>query len=120
MRWGAATQNPVERVEKVKPKRKAKRTVTDNDFAAVYELASPQLKVAMSLGLLTGLRRGDLLSLTRDNLTEDGLLIDISKTSKKLLIEYSPALLSCYRRIQEAEAAGSGPSPCPQHARQGV
>ena len=91
IRWGAASTNPAQGVEKPKSKPRM-RYVTDREFMAVRELASPQLKVAMDLALLTALRRGDLLSLTRDNLTEDGLLVHTRKTGKALLIQYTPTL----------------------------
>lgn len=91
IRWGAASTNPVSGVEKPKSAPRD-RYVTDEEFDAVHALASPQLKVAMGLALLTGLRRGDLLSLTRGDLTDDGILVKTSKTGKALLIQYSPAL----------------------------
>lgn len=91
IRWGAATRNPAAGVEKPRSKPRD-RYVTDEEFDAVHQLASPQLKVAMDLALLTALRKGDLLKLTRDNLTDDGLLVQTSKTGKGLLFSYSPAL----------------------------
>src|SRR5690606_26551917 len=71
IRWGAATKNPAHGIEKPKSKLRD-RYVTDKEFLAVRELARPSIRVAMDLALLTGLRRGDILNLTRDNLTEDG------------------------------------------------
>lgn len=91
IRWGAATKNPASGIEKPKSKLRD-RYVTDEEFDAVRQLASPRLKVAMDLALLTGLRKGDLIKLTRDNLTDDGLLVQTSKTSKGLLFQYTPAL----------------------------
>ncbi len=87
--------NPGREVEKVRlPKRK--RYVDDDEFQTVYSLASPTLQVTMDLAVLTGLRRGDLLSLTRDNLTDEGILITPGKTQntsgKTLLIEWSEEL----------------------------
>lgn len=92
IRWGATTENPASGIEKPKIVRKPKRKVSDGEFSAIWKLASPQIRVAMDLALLTGLRTGDLLNLTRDNLTDDGIALTISKTGGKLLITYSPAL----------------------------
>ena len=50
------------------------------------------MQVAMDMALLTGLRQGDILSLTRDSLTVDGILIQTSKTGAGLMIQYTPAL----------------------------
>lgn len=91
IRWGAATKNPAQNIEKTKSTPRD-RYVTDDEFVAVRELAIPSLKVAMDLALLTGLRRGDILSLTRDSLTDDGLLVKSQKTGKALLFEYTDEL----------------------------
>jgi integrase len=94
--WGVLDTNPARDVRKF-PKKKRTRYVTDDDFAAVYDLASPMIQAAMDLAVLTGLRRGDLLSLTREDLTDEGILIATSKTDKGLVIEWSDEL----RRVVE-------------------
>jgi integrase len=50
------------------------------------------LRCAIDLALLTGLRRGDLLRLTRSQCQEDGIHIATSKTGRALIIEWSPEL----------------------------
>jgi integrase len=74
--------------------------VTDPEYKNVYELASPTVQVAMDLAVLTALRRGDILSLTRDNLTDEGILIHTSKTKKDLLIEWSNELRAVVDRAK--------------------
>jgi integrase len=71
IRWGAASVNPVRALERT---RKGKRTryVTDVEYDAVYALANERMRIAMNLALLTGQRRGDLLTLTRAQLTDEG------------------------------------------------
>lgn len=91
IRWGSASRNPVSGVEKPKSAPRD-RYVTDGEYDAVRTIASPQLRVAMDLALLTGLRRGDILRLTRENLNAAGILVKTGKTGKSLLIQYSPAL----------------------------
>ena len=100
IRWGAAKENPVQLIAKPRSKPRD-RYVTDDEYLAVYNLASPRLQIAMDLALLTGLRRGDLLSLTRDQLTEDGILVETGKTGKTLLIEYTPALQDVLDRAKK-------------------
>ncbi|MEE9136410.1 MAG: tyrosine-type recombinase/integrase, partial [Gammaproteobacteria bacterium] len=56
------------------------------------------VQVAMDLAVLTGLRRGDVLSLTRDNLTDEGIFIHTSKTKKDMLIEWSDELRDVIKR----------------------
>ena len=54
------------------------------------------MQLYVRLKLLTGLRQVDLLSLTVRNITEEGLLVNLSKTKysskKELLFEWTPAL----------------------------
>jgi len=71
---------------------KRERYVDDWEYEAVHSIAKPMMQVAMDLALLTGLCRGDLLALTRDNFTEDGLLVRTSKTGVPLMIEWTDDL----------------------------
>jgi integrase len=91
VQWGALDENPGRDVRKF-PVERRRRYVTDADFRAVYERADPMIRCAMDLAVLTGLRRGDLLSLTRDHLTPEGIRIDTAKTGAGLLIEWSDEL----------------------------
>ena len=100
IRWGAAKENPVQFVEKPRSKPRD-RYVTDDEFLAVYNLASPRIQITMDLALLTGLRRGDILSLTRDQLTEEGIFVQIGKTGKAIIIEYTPDLISALERAKK-------------------
>jgi len=93
--WGIISTNPCREVRKLRLPRR-NRYVQDWEYQAVHGIASPKMKVAMDLALLTGLRRGDLLGLTRDDLTDNGILVRPSKTEhssgKTLLIEWSDEL----------------------------
>lgn len=93
--WGALDFNPLRGMRKVRtsPRR---RCPTDAEYLHVHALASPMVQCVMDLALLTGLRRGDVLSLTRDCLTDDGLLYRPSKTEDSsgvtLLFEWTDEL----------------------------
>lgn len=89
--WGAVASNPAGDVRKFALPRRT-RYVTDAELDVVRAVASPVVRVAMDLAVLTGLRRADLLALTRDNLTDAGILVATSKTGKTLLIEWSDEL----------------------------
>jgi integrase len=56
------------------------------------------VQCAMDLAVLTGLRPGDLLGLTRANANDDGIEVATSKTGKRLLIEWSETLRSTVKR----------------------
>ena len=57
----------------------------------------------MDLALLTGLRRGDILKLTRDSITDAGLRVETSKTDKPLLFSMSAELKAVLDRAAAIE-----------------
>jgi integrase len=69
-------------------------------FSAARELASDRLQVAMDLALLTGLRQGDILALTRANLTTEGIEVTASKTGKAAVITWTPELQAAVARAK--------------------
>lgn len=89
--WGALPANPAREVSRCEVKQRD-RYVTDDELARVYAVALPMVKVAIDLAVLTGLRRGDLLALTKGQLREDGIHVRTAKTSRGLIISYSPEL----------------------------
>jgi integrase len=95
--WGAVEENPCREIRKERPKPR-RRYVTEAEYAAAYKVMTPMAQCAMDLAVLTGLRPGDLLGLTRANLTDDGIEVTTSKTGKRLLIEWSEALGSAVKR----------------------
>jgi integrase len=99
--WGVAEYNPCRDVRSLVLQQR-ERYVTDYEFRAVHQYCSPMLQCAMELAVLTGLRRGDLLGLKRDNLSDEGILVRPSKTrnssGKVLLIEWSDELRAVVKR----------------------
>lgn len=99
--WGYMRDNPLFRLEKTKQKPR-RRYVTDDEYLTVRELASPMVQCVMDLALLTGLRRGDVLSLTRASVTEEGLRVRPSKTEdstgQELVFKWTPALAGVVRQ----------------------
>jgi len=78
------------------------RYVTDADFNAVYQHATPIVRAAMLLAAVTGLRQGDLLRIKRSDFGDDGLTIRTNKTGAGLVIGWSDGL-----RRAVIEAAGT-------------
>ena len=97
IRWGILDNNPVKDIEYF-PRKPRDRYVSDEEFWTVHRTMPPMFQVAMELAVLTGLRRGDLLALTRDNLTDDGIEVVTSKTDKALIIEWSDELRAVVQR----------------------
>lgn len=99
IRWGAIDRNPVAGVElPAVPKRT--RYVTDAELAAARELASERLRVAIDLAYLTGLRQGDVLGLTRQCLTDEGIEVTASKTGKAAVITWTDELREVVKRAK--------------------
>lgn len=89
--WGAATSNPCALVRLKRPKRRT-RYITDTEYAAFRDLAPPVVQVLMDLALLTGQRLGDLLNIRLDDLTDEGIRFEQSKTGKRLIVLWTAEL----------------------------
>ncbi len=100
--WHLIETNPCKGVQRP-PQPKRTRYPTDAEFGSVYRHCSPMLQVAMDLALLTGLRRGDILRLDRDCITDEGLLVKTSKTDKSLLFKWSDELRAVIDRALEIQ-----------------
>jgi integrase len=87
-REGVVKQNPILQVGF--PTSKARdRYVTDEEFTAVRDCASPMVRYAMNISLITGARQKDILKLDRKQVAAGVLQVRQSKTGKK--VDYSVA-----------------------------
>ena len=100
IRWGAAVTNPVRAMER-DPKARRDRYVTDAEFDAVWALASERVRIAMEIALLTGLRRGDILALRWDQLTDTQIEVRTRKTGAGLLFDITPSLEAVLSRAKK-------------------
>lgn len=89
--WGVVESNPCRGVARP-PMTRRDRCPTDAEFAAVRARCPRMHQIAMDLALLTGLRREDILALTRDSEADDGLLVRTGKTDKPLLFLWTDEL----------------------------
>ncbi len=99
IRWGAVETNPCLGIERFK-ERPRMRYVEDNEYLAFKNFAGEFLSLWMDFKLLTGLRQGDMLALRLDQLKPDGIHIDVKKTGKPQIIEWSTELRSTVDRIR--------------------
>lgn len=93
VRWGYIDDNPAREIQRF-PEHARKRYITYDEFTAVAQRAPLWIKILMHLSYISGQRRVDLLSLQRNQLTDDGILITQSKTGTRLLIEWTDNLRS--------------------------
>jgi integrase len=99
IRWGVARSNPVRGMDF--GERSAKRAqVPIEQVEALKAVAGERLSVAIDLAVSTGQRRGDLLKLRRDQLTNDGIVFKQSKTGAGVLIEWSEDLRAIVDRAK--------------------
>lgn len=101
--WGAIKDNPCSHVKRL-PQKKRTKYVTDEDFYTVMQSAPLLIQLAMELAYLTGLRKGDILTLKHTDITIDGLYKLINKTQKttgrEQLFEWEEELTSCINKIK--------------------
>lgn len=91
MRWGMVDRNPCIGVAK-HPEKGRDRYITDQEFESVKMLASDLIATVMDFAYITALRKGDILNLRLDQITEEGIWIKQSKTGSKQLYEWTHGL----------------------------
>lgn len=86
----------------IKPhkERKRRRHITPAEYAAIYVEAGARLQVIMDLASLTGQRIGDVLSIRRSDLADDGIRFRQQKTDEPLTIRWNPALRAVVERAK--------------------
>lgn len=90
--WGLISVNLLLNLQYRNAEAARSRYVTDEELQAAIEFARPWLGALMWLAYLTGLRRGDLLRLTRFDCKEDGVHWVEHKTHKRVVIIWSDEL----------------------------
>jgi integrase len=68
------------------------RYITDVEFMAIRDKATPTLKVVMDLCYQTGQRISDVLAIKYSDLTDEGIYVVQSKTKHRMVIGWSPEL----------------------------
>ena len=100
IRWGVARSNPV-RGHDFGPRSGKRPQVPMAEVEKVRALATERMRVAIDLAVCMGPRRGDLLSLRRQNCTDEGIQFTQGKTGGVQMIEWSADL----RRIVDRAKA---------------
>lgn len=91
VRRGLIDANPVTSIACHKEPHRT-RYLSDAEYRAIHAAASPPLRAIMALCYLTAQRIGDVLKIREGDITPDGITIDQEKTSKRLLIAWTPDL----------------------------
>jgi len=93
-------QNPCVSVKRL-TQGKRDRLITLDEFAAIYKHCAPWLQCVLDLCYLTGQRIGDVLTIERANLREDGIYFRQQKTGKQLIIGWTPELRDAVERAKQ-------------------
>ncbi|MBX3629348.1 MAG: tyrosine-type recombinase/integrase [Nitrosomonas sp.] len=113
MRWGIVDSNPCRGVAR-NTETPRDRFVTDAELKNFIDYAESlgetgQLMARTAwLAYLTGQRRGDLLKLRLDMLTDEGILIRQSKNGARVIIEWTSALHDCVSSLRALPRPVSG------------
>jgi integrase len=100
IRWGWTERNPTREVGR-NTERERTRYLEDAELVQLREAADDQLKAVIDLAYLTGMRKGDLLTLRLADLTDAGIRVTQGKTGKAQLFQWSPALTEVVERAKK-------------------
>jgi integrase len=99
MRWGITDRNPCIGVAKHKEKGRD-RYILDAEFEGVKKIAGELIATVMDFAYITAMRKGDILSLRLDQITDEGIWIKQAKTGSKQLYEWTPGLREVVERAK--------------------
>ena len=99
MRWGEIDRNPCLGVAK-HPEKGRDRYISDQEFEGVKNLASELIAIVMDFAYITAMRKGDILKLRLDQITDEGIWIKQSKTGSKQLYEWTNGLVDVVDRAK--------------------
>jgi integrase len=99
IRWGMTSANPVRGLD-YGPRAPKRRKVELAEVEALRAIAGERMAVAIDLAVSVGQRRGDLLTLTRAQCTDAGIVFNQGKTGAEVLIEWSDDLRAIVARAK--------------------
>ena len=100
IKWGTASANPALNIEFDK-RPKNTRDVTQEEYDAVYALATERMQIAMDLASNIGQRRADILRIRpKHDFTDEGIVLRQGKSggTTVLLINWTPGLRATVAR----------------------
>lgn len=100
--WGmAGLKNPMDDVRRPKGAAARDRRLESGEEKALRQAATPEWDALITLALETGMRRGELLSLTRDQIdrTKRTAFLDQTKNGDARTVPLSPAALAALKAL---------------------
>lgn len=105
--WQVVDSNPVVGIRRHE-EGKRDRLLSDDEWRAIHDKAGLRLRVIMELQLLTGQRINDVLSIRRNQITDDGIEFKQGKTGTKVLVRWTRQLRAT---VAAAEALSADKPP---------
>lgn len=91
LEWQLVDGNPCIGIKRHEEK-KRNRYLTDREFKAIREAASPSGRAIFDIAYYTGQRIGDVLSIRLSDVTDEGIAFMQQKTGQRVLIKMAPEL----------------------------
>lgn len=99
IRWGVVKDNPCRNVKRNREQPR-NRYVEDAELESFKAIAGDFLRNYIEFKYLTGMRKGDILKLRLDALTDEGIAVTQSKTGGKLIYLWDADLRTIVDRIK--------------------
>ena len=98
--WDVIERNPLLGMQYRNKEKARDRIVTDEEMRQAMRRAPARVRYAIWIGYLTGLRREDVLGISRFQCKQDGIHVTEGKTGKRVIIEWSPELRRVVKRLK--------------------
>ena len=108
-RWYWLERNVLKDVKR-NPSQPRSRYVNDAEYESCKASAPLRVRLAMEMALLTGQRQGDIIAMKWSQVQEIGIVVEQSKTGKKLAIEITPALEAVLDKCWKIKGGGESGS----------
>lgn len=99
LEWQEVDSNPCIGISRHQEGRRD-RYITDAEFAALLNAASPYIRCILEMCYLTGQRIGDVLAIRLADITEEGVSFVQGKTGAKLIVAMTPDLQAVIDRAK--------------------
>ncbi|MFK4075159.1 tyrosine-type recombinase/integrase [Ectopseudomonas khazarica] len=99
LEWQEVDSNPCIGVRRHQEARRD-RYITDAEFAALLDAASPYIRCILEMCYLTGQRIGDVIAIRLADITDEGVAFTQEKTGAKLIVAMTPDLQDVIARAK--------------------
>lgn len=106
-RWGVIEVNPLREVKKFKTEARD-RLLTNVEWFAIRQHASPTLQCMMDISYITGQRIGDVMKIKYSDISDEGVFFKQKKTKTRLLVAMTHDLRVAVQAARELNQSVKG------------